>query len=64
MWKKRILCLVLVLCAFLLAACQQEKVIYPTQERPETQQPAAQEGCCTACGSAWKNCFRPLCVAQ
>ena len=43
MWKKRILCLVLVLCAFLLAACQQEKVIYPTQERPETQQPAAQE---------------------
>lgn len=43
MWKKRILCLVLVLCACLLAACQQEKVIYPTQERPETQQPAAQE---------------------
>ena len=43
MWKKRILCLVLVLCACLLAACQQEKVIYPTQDRPETQQPAAQE---------------------
>ena len=43
MWKKRILCLVLVLCACLLAACQQEKVIYPTQERPETQQPAAQD---------------------
>ena len=43
MWKKRILCLVLVLCALLLAACQQEKVIYPTQGRPDTQQSAAQQ---------------------
>ena len=34
MWKKRLLCLALVLCAILLTACQQEeKVIYP-EERP------------------------------
>ena len=42
MWKKRILCLVLVLCAILLSACQQEQVIYPTQARTNTEQPAAQ----------------------
>ncbi len=43
MWKKRILCLVLVLCAILLSACQQEKVIYPTQTKPDTQKTAVQE---------------------
>ena len=44
MLKKRILCLVLVLCAILLSACQQEKVIYPTQAgTTNTEQTAAQE---------------------
>ena len=44
MLKKRILCLVLVLCAILLSACQQEKVIYPTQAGTNTEsQPAVQE---------------------
>ncbi len=43
MWKKRILCLVLVLCAILLSACQQEKVIYPTQTKTDTQKTAVQE---------------------
>ena len=42
MWKKRILCLVLVLCAILLSACQQEKVVYPTQVMTNTEAPAAQ----------------------
>ena len=44
MLKKRILCLVLVLCAILLSACQQEKVIYPTQAGTNSEaQPAVQE---------------------
>ena len=34
MWKKRILCLMLILCAFALAACQQQE-IYPNQPRPD-----------------------------
>ena len=34
MWKKRILCLMLILCAFALAACQQQD-IYPNQPRPD-----------------------------
>ena len=42
MWKKRIMCLVLVLCAILLSACQQEKVVYPTQVMTNTEAPAAQ----------------------
>ena len=36
MWKKRLLCLILILCAFALAACQQQQEVYPNQPRPET----------------------------
>lgn len=42
MWKKRIMCLVLVLCAILLTACQQEKEIYPEYGRDDTKQTSEQ----------------------
>jgi len=38
MWKKRILCVMLVLCAFLMSACQGQKETFPTQAR-ETAAP-------------------------
>lgn len=41
MWKKRLLCLILILCAFALAACQQQQEVYPNQPRQET--PAEQQ---------------------
>lgn len=39
MWKKRMLCLVLVLCAVLLCSCQQKET-YPTQGSIDTKAPA------------------------
>ena len=37
MWKKRILCLVLVLCAALAMTACQQKETFPTSVQPETQ---------------------------
>ncbi len=41
MWKKRVLCLVLVVCAILLTACQQQET-FPNQPRQNTAETAEQ----------------------
>ena len=43
MWKKRVLCLVLILCAVLLSACQEQKTYPTSRDQAQSQGTASQQ---------------------